>query len=191
MAGGFKQFGPTYNTTPYVRLGYEGILNGAHGIDPSVTNDLAGKFAELGTNGVKVAGAGGKKAVGLFREDLNDMQNASMKATFYFRGGEYYVAVSRTGLTDVTSGTFVDTNRPVSTLDDSTPSTPVVTSTEIAIGDEITCDNQGRIIKLTDSDTEKALGIVTYLGAYPAGNMYANAGTFANSGDFVGFILYI
>ena len=28
MAGGFKQFGPTYKTTDIIRLGYEGYING-------------------------------------------------------------------------------------------------------------------------------------------------------------------
>ena len=31
MTGGFKHFGPTYPTTDYVRLGYEGEINGIHG----------------------------------------------------------------------------------------------------------------------------------------------------------------
>ena len=30
MAGGFKQFGPTYKSTDIVRLGYEGYINGQH-----------------------------------------------------------------------------------------------------------------------------------------------------------------
>ena len=36
MAGGYKQFGPTYKSTDYLRLGYEGLLNGVHDFDPDV-----------------------------------------------------------------------------------------------------------------------------------------------------------
>jgi hypothetical protein len=190
MAGGFKQFGPTYNTTPYVRLGYEGILNGTHSIDPSVTNELAGKFATIGANGVTLA-TDSNKAVGLFREDLADMTNASLKATFYFRGGEYYVALGRTGLGG-TSQAVLDTGRTASTFDN--PSTTSVEAATIAVGDEITCNANGQIIKLTaalKTAGSKALGIVTYVGDYPAGNMFENAGTVANGGDYVGFIMYI
>lgn len=170
MAGGFKNFGPTYNSTPFVRLGYEGTLNGAHNVDVAAANavngELAGKFAAIGANGVKLATAGGKDAVGLFREDLGDMVNASLKATFYFRGGEYYVSLARTGIAS-TAG--------------------------IAKGDQITTDANGKIVKLdlVANPTHKALGVVTHVGAYAAGNMYANAGTAANGGDFVGFILYV
>lgn len=168
MAGGYKKFGPTYNSTPYVRLGYEGILNGAHNIDVAeaskagVDGELAGKFAAIGANGVKVAGDGGANAVGLFREDLADMVNASEKATFYFRGGEYYVAVER-------CGTGADT---------------------LVAGDEITSDANGKIVKF--AGTGKALGVVTHVGKYPAGNMYANAGKgVVDAGTFVGFILFV
>ncbi|MNB85421.1 hypothetical protein D3C81_983100 [compost metagenome] len=172
MAGGYKKFGPTYNSTPYVRLGYEGILNGTHDIDPAIVaaapadgtgaaGELAGKFAAIGANGVKLAGEGGEDAVGLFREDLGDMVNASLKATFYFRGGEYYVSLSRAG-----AGAEL-----------------------LVAGDEVTSDANGKIVKFTG--TGKALGRVTHVGAYTAGNMYANAGTAANGGVFVGFILYI
>lgn len=175
MAGGYKNFGPTNNTTPYVRLGYEGILNGAHDVDPALaTEALAGKFATIGAGGVTLAGAGGLKAVGLFREDLSDMVNASHKATFYFRGGEYYVAVGRTAFTD---------------------SDGAVEGTQISglvVGDEITSDASGKIKKKTATDgTEKALGVVTHIGAYPAGNMYANAGLVANGDTYIGFILLV
>lgn len=167
MAGGYKMFGPTYNTTPYVRTGYEGFLNGLHKIDVAGLNgetELAGKFATVGANGVKLASAGGQDAVGLFREDLGDMMNASERATFYFRGGEYYVSIARTGLSSVS---------------------------DIAVGDQITCDAEGKLIKLTDPNTQRALGVVTHVGTFPLGNMYANAGTAANGGDFVGFIMFI
>lgn len=176
MAGGFKKFGPTYNSTPYVRLGYEGILNGAHPFDPVLLNgvneqdepkvELAGKFAAIGRDGVRLAGEGGHDAVGLFREDLQDMVNASERATFYFRGGEYYVNIKRTGLSS---------------------------SNEIAAGDEITCDAQGRLIKKDKNDnTKKALGVVTYVGEYRAGNMYQNATKGVPDADtFIGFIMFI
>lgn len=102
-AGGFKNFGPTYPTTDYVRLGYEGSLNGVHNISPTfvaaaasangeANAELAGSFAAMAKDGVTTADDGGANAVGLFREDLHDMVNASGKATFYFRGGEYYGA---------------------------------------------------------------------------------------------------
>lgn len=170
MAGGYKNFGPTFNTTGYVRLGYEGLLNGTHDIDvaaaQAVNGELAGKFAAVGTDGIKLAGAGGAGAIGLFREDLADMANASHKATFYFRGGEYYVSLARTGLSAITG---------------------------LALGDEITTDANGKIVKLDKvaNPTHRALGVVTHLGAYAAGNMFANAGTAANGGDYVGFIMYV
>ena len=175
MAGGYKKFGPTYNSTPYVRLGYEGFLNGAHGFDPALLGgvdsteephvDLAGKFAAMGAGGVKLAGAGGKNAVGLFREDLQDMVNASEKATFYFRGGEYYVRADRAA-----DGAF----------------------DALAIGDEITCDANGDIVKLTAIDgSEKALGVVTHLGAYVSGNMYEHATAAADHMNYIGFIMFI
>jgi hypothetical protein len=172
MAGGFKKFGPTYNSTPYVRLGYEGILNGAHDIDPAIVaaggndgtgeaGELAGKFAAIGADGVKLASAGGADAIGLFREDLGDMINASGKATFYFRGGEYYVALSRCG----------------------------AGADQLVPGDEITSDAEGKIVKAVSGD--KVLGVVTYVGGYTTGNMYANAGDAANGGVFIGFIMNI
>jgi hypothetical protein len=94
------------------------------------------------------------------------MVNASLQASFYFRGGEYYVSLARTGLTAVG---------------------------DIAVGDEITSNANGELVKLdrVANPTHKALGVVTHVGAYPAGNMYANAGTAANGGDFVGFILFV
>ena len=175
MAGGFKNFGPTYNSTPYVRLGYEGLLNGTHGFDPALLGgaasvdepkvELAGKFAAIGADGVKLAGADGKDAVGLFREDLQDMVNASEKATFYFRGGEYYVAASRTALTDPTSAD---------------------------VGKEITCDADGKMV-LKTGDTQRALGVITHVGEYRAGNMYEKVatGAIADTEVFIGFIMFV
>jgi hypothetical protein len=168
MAGGYKMFGPTYNSTPFLRLGYEGIVNGLHEIDVAVAQgvngELAGKIAAIGIDGVKLAGAGAAGAVGLFREDLGDMVNASLKASFYMRGGEYYVAQVRTGIADLST---------------------------VAIGDQLTTDADGKLIKLTDPATEKAVGVITLLGEFRNGNMYEWAGTPANGGEFLGFIMYI
>lgn len=165
MAGGFKKFGPTYNSTPYIRLGYEGILNGIHAIDPAVGSpDLAGKFAAIGANGVTLAGA--NNAVGLFREDLADMQNASNLATFYFRGGEYFVYAGGNSANDAAR----------------------INATGLSVGDEIEVGAGGVAQKFT---TGKKVGVVTHIGTYPNGNMFANAGAAANGGTFVGFILYL
>lgn len=165
MSGGFFNFGPTYNSTKYVRIAYEGTINGIHDIDTAaaqaVNGELAGKFVALGANGVKTAAAGGQTVVGLCREDLNDMINASGKASFYFRGGEYYVAEARLG--EAVTG--------------------------FAPGDAITSDANGKIVKATASD--KALGTVTHVGEFRNGNMYEWAGAAANGGLFLGFILHI
>lgn len=172
MVAGMKLFGPTYRTTDAVRLGYEGELNGTHDISATLveayrdsTNDahfeLAGKFAAIGTDGVELAAAGGENAVGLFREDLQDMVNASGKATFYFRGGEYYVQEARLG--DEISA--------------------------FTVGGEITSDADGKIVP--KEDTGKALGTVTFIGTYTNGNMYQWAGDAANGGIYLGFILHI
>ena len=172
MAGGFKQFGPTYNTTLYVRLGYEGILNGTHEIDvteaQAVNGELAGKFASITTNGtIGVAAEGGANAVGLFLEDLADMKDISGKATFYFRGGEHYVAAARLG-------------------DD---------ADNFAYGEEITSNEDGKIVPASSVPGSKALGIVTHIGPWTTGNMYQNASAAqapdGTNGDFVGFIMYI
>ena len=166
MAGGFKNFGPTYKSTNALRLGYEGTLNGSHPLDAAVIaaqpdGALAGKFAGMGAAGVKLAAAGGADAVGLFREDLGDMVNASLNATFYFRGGEYYVAEERLG----------------------------AVATTFAVGDSITSDANGKIVKVASGD--RALGTVVFVGEYKAGNMYEWAGVSANGGKFVGFILHM
>lgn len=174
MAGGFKHFGPTYPTTDYVRLGYEGDINGLHEISASLAKnapsangeanlELAGKFAAMTADGVGLAGAKGAGAVGLFREDLHDMVNASMKASFYFRGGEYYVAEARLG---AAVNTF-------------------------AIGDPITSDKDGKIVKADITAGDKVLGTVTFKGEFRNGNMYQWAGAAANGGLFLGFILHM
>ena len=168
MAGGLKHFGPTYPTTEFVRLGYEGTLNGMHDIDPALVAaaqtsngeadmELAGRFAAIGNDGVKTAAAGGKDAVGLFREDLHDMVNASGKASFYFRGGEYYVLADRLGQ-DIT---------------------------DFAVGDDVTSDADGKIVKATDSDV--ALAKVVYIGGFTSGNMYQWSN--ADNGQYLGIVL--
>lgn len=163
--GGHFQFGPTYNSTQYVRAAIEGDINGFYDVDvtaaEAVNGELAGKFASISTTGVGLATAGGKDAIGLYREDLKDMINASGKASFYFRGGEYHVAESRLG----------------------------ANVTDFTLGGGITTDANGKIVPATDND--KVLGTVVSTGTYPMGNMYEWAGEAANGGKFLGFILHM
>lgn len=172
MVGGYKKFGPTYNSTPYVRLGIEGDINGNHAVSstlvaaaPALNGEpamaLAGKFAAIGADGVTTAAAGGANAVGLFREDLQDMVNASYKASFYFRGGEYYIAEERLG---AAANTF-------------------------AAGDALTTDAQGRLVKATATD--RVVATAVYVGEYRNGNMYEWAGQAANGGTYLGIILHM
>ena len=172
MAGGYKHFGPTYPTTDYIRLGYEGTINGQHEISATLVAaaqsangeanaELAGTFAAMAADGVTTAEAGGKNAIGLFREDLHDMVNASNNASFYFRGGEYFVQEARLG----------------------------AAITTFTVGDSITSDANGTIVKAADGD--RILGTVTHIGAYRAGNMYEWAGNAANGGNYLGFIMHI
>ena len=143
-----------------------GLLNGVHDFDPDVVankdEELTGRFCTITAAGVKPASDGGVDAVGLFREDLGDMVNASLKASFYFRGGEYYVHKSRvaTGEADT-----------------------------LVAGDKITCNAEGKIRKAAPG--EKELGIVTSVGIYKAGNMYEWAGAGYDADKYVGFIMYI
>lgn len=177
VAGGFKPFGPTYNSTPYVRLGYEGIL-GSKPIGSTIVNEaqsnpnfgLAGLVAALDNTGsLTLAGAADAVApIGLYREDLGDMVNASMEGSYYFGFGEYYVAESRIS--------------------------PVYVAAGPAVGDKLTYNVNGQLTKIGASDAVAGglqVGIVTFVGEYPLGNMYANAGLAANGGNFVGFILNI
>lgn len=168
MAGGFKNFGPTYKTTDIIRLGYEGYLNGAHPVSATLVaeakdgnEELAGKIAAMKEDGVGLAGEGGKGAIGLFREDLNDMVNASLKASFYFRGGEYYVQADRTAVAD-----------------------------DAVIGDKLTTDAEGKLTVST-AETDTIVGVITHIGGYAAGNMFEHAGDVANGGKYIGFIMYI
>lgn len=165
MAGGFKTFGPTYNATQYVRVMHEGMINGNHNISASIveakTEDLAGRIAAIKADGVGVA-ADGAGAVGLFVEDLGDMVNASEKASFYFRGGEYYISLDRMG----------------------------AGADAIVAGDQLTTDATGKLIKATGS--EKVVAIATTAPqAFTMGNMYEHAGDSLNGGKFVGIILYV
>jgi len=167
MAGGFKAYGPTYNSTPFVRLGYEGDINGLHLLDQTATaaanGELAGKIAAIGANGVCFANKG-QGAVGLFREDLGDIINASFNASFYFRGGEYYVAEERLG---AAASTF-------------------------AVGNTLTTDANGKLLVMPSDPTGyAAIGTVVSVGEFRNGNMYEWAGTTANGGNFVGFILHM
>ena len=165
MAGGFMKFGPTYNATQYVRVMHEGMINGNHDISKTIvdakTEDLAGRIAAITADGVGLANAGAG-AVGLFVEDLGDMVNASEKASFYFRGGEYYISVERMG----------------------------ADAASIVAGDELTTDAEGKLIKATGA--EKVVAVATTAPApFTMGNMFEHAGVDMNGGNFVGIILYV
>lgn len=176
MAGGFKNFGPTYKTTDIVRLGYEGYLNGAHEVSAALVEEamtknanepnleLAGKIAAMKEDGVGLAGDKGVGAIGLFREDLNDMVNASLKATFYFRGGEYYVQASRTA----------------------------IEISEAKVGAKLTTNADGKLRLVQEEENDAfVVGVITHVGGYSAGNMYEWAGDAVNGGSYIGFIMYV
>lgn len=165
-AGGHFVFGPTFNSTQYVRAAIEGAINGFYDVDvtaaEAVEGKLAGRFAAITADGkVGLAGAKGAGAVGLIREDLKDMVNASGKASFYFIGGEYHVAESRLG----------------QTID------------KFTVGKGITTDANGMIVPAADGDT--VLGTVVSVGEFRMGNMYEWAGEAANGGKFLGFIMHV
>lgn len=163
-AGGHFVFKPTADSTKYVRAAIEGKLNGFYDVDvekaEAVNGELAGLFCTITADGkVAPASAKGVDAVGLIRDDLVDMVNASGKASFYFVGGEYHVAESRLG---GAINTFT-------------------------IGGGITTDANGKIVPATDGDT--VLGVVTATDDFPMGNMYEWAGSDLNGGKFLGFIM--
>ena len=165
-AGGHFQFGPTYNSTQYVRAAYEGEINGIYEIDvtkaEAVNGELAGKIAAVTADGpIAPAGADGAGAVGLFREDLKDMINASNNASFYFRGGEYHIAESRLG----------------EAID------------QFTLGKYATTDANGALVH-TD-DKSKAVATVISIGEFRLGNMFEWAGEAANGGKFLGIVLHI
>jgi hypothetical protein len=168
MAGGFLKFSPTLNSTEFVRAAYEGVINGLYDVNvakaESVNGELAGKFAAIAADGtVTLAGEGAKGAVGLIREDFRDMVNASGKASFYMlgMGGEYHVAESRLGA-------------------------PIANFT---VGSDITTDANGAIVPANAGD--KVVGTVVSIGEFRMGNMYEWAGTAANGGNFLGFIMHV
>ena len=163
-AGGMFQFGPTYSSVQFVRATVEGSLNGFNPIDveaaQAVNGELAGKIAGINANGkVGLAKADGEGAIGLFREDVKDMINASNNASFYFRGGEYHIAESRLG--------------------DSI--------NNFTIGGLATTDAHGALVPTTDAS--KAVATVISIGEFPLGNMYRWAGEQMNGGKFLGIIL--
>lgn len=165
-AGGYFNFGPTFDSTMYVRAAIEGSINGFYDVNATVAEgvkgETAGRFAAIDENGtVVLAGAKGVGAIGLIREDLKDMINASGKASFYFIGGEYHVAESRLG----------------ATID------------KFKAGMSITSDANGQIVPAVDGD--RVLGTVVAVGEYRQGNMKEWAGTAANGGMFLGFIMHV
>ena len=124
--------------------------------------ELAGKIAAISTDGKVVpAKADGEGAVGLFREDLKDMINASNNASFYFRGGEYHIAESRLG----------------EAID------------QFTLGKYATTDANGALVH-TD-DKSKAVATVISIGEFRLGNMFEWAGEAANGGKFLGIVLHI
>jgi len=137
------------------------LVDSAESANGEANMELAGRFAGMAADGVTTAAAGGANAVGLFREDLHNMVNASGKASFYFRGGEYFIQEARLG---AAINTF-------------------------AVGDLVTSDADGKVVKAEDSD--RSLGIVTHIGPYKNGNMYEWAGDAANGGQYLGVILYL
>ena len=168
MAGGNFIFKPTADSTEYVRAAYEGVINGLYDVNvekaKEVKGELAGKFAAIAPDGtVTLAGEKGKGAVGLIREDLVDMVNASAKASFYMlgMGGEYHVSAKRLGA-DISTFT---------------------------IGGEITTNADGAIVPAAEGD--KVLGTVVSIAEFRMGNMKEWAGTEANGGLFLGFIMHV
>ena len=101
FAGGYKNFGPTYNSTKYVRFGHEGTVNSMHFVDPKlvpadpanididrtdaegnlINGALAGKIAAYvtGEDGETYVGLCdvAKQPAGLIVDDLGDIANAS------------------------------------------------------------------------------------------------------------------
>ena len=137
----------------YLTIHQEAAKNG--------NEDLAGKIAAMKEDGVGLAEEGGKGAIGLFSEDLQDMINASFKASFYFRGGEYYVQADRTAVAE-----------------------------DAVVGDKLTTDAEGKLT-VSKSETDTVVGVITHIGGYTAGNMFEHAGEAANGGKYIGFIMYI
>ena len=204
FAGGYKNFGPTYNSTKYVRFGHEGTVNSMHFVDPKlvpadpanididrtdaegnlINGALAGKIAAyvLGEDGETYVGLckSADQPAGLIVDDLGDIANASNKISFYFRGGEYYISVARLG-----DGT--------PTNDDGGEGEDEPTSdwSSVAPGTPLYVDDNG-CLTTTESASKVVVGIVSAPAAvFTQGNMYENAGEKANGGLFVGVELRI
>lgn len=200
FAGGYKNFGPTYNSTKYVRFGHEGTVNSMHFIDPAlvpavpenididrtdaegnaVNGALAGKIAAFvtGEDGETYVGLcdTAKQPAGLIVDDLGDIANASNKVSFYFRGGEYYISVARLGAGIPTNDGGEETDSDWSAV---APGTPLYV------------DANG-CLTTVESASKVVVGIVSAPAAvFTQGNMYENAGVKANGGLFVGVELRI
>jgi len=201
FAGGYKNFGPTYNSTKYVRFGHEGTVNSMHFVDPKlvpadpanididrtdaegnlINGALAGKIAAYvpGEDGETYVGLckSADQPAGLIVDDLGDIANASNKISFYFRGGEYYISVARLG-------------EGIPTNDGDEPATDSDWSA-VAPGTPLYVDDNG-CLTTTKSSSEVVVGIVSAPAAvFTQGNMYENAGEKANGGLFVGVELRI
>ena len=211
FAGGYKNFGPTYNSTKYVRFGHEGTVNSMHFIDPALvpadsvnidssddgTRELAGKIATYvkGEDGETYVGlcTSATQPAGLIVDDLGDIANASNKISFYFRGGEYYVSVARLG-EGIPSNSNPD-NDETNVGDDTNANDGEGTDTSdwtaVAPGTPLYADDEGKFTT-TKSSSEIVVGIVTAPAAkFTTGNMYENAGEVANGGLFVGIQLRV
>jgi hypothetical protein len=182
VAGGYKVFGPTYNSTKYVRFGHEGTVNSLHEIDDAlvptkselidIENEkqfqLAGKIVGLTEEGKVTLASSDVAPVGLAVDDLGDVANSSNKVSFYFRGGEYYIAVSRMG----------------------------DKATELKPGTALTVKSDGILEEASEGDTVVAV-VTKAADVYTTGNMYTYADTTsdayadANGGLFVGISLRI
>ena len=90
------------------------------------------------------------------------MVNASLNASFYFRGGEYYVQASRTA----------------------------IEIENAKVGNKLTTNDKGEL-KVSQSENDTIVGVITHIGGYTAGNMFEWAGDAANGGSYIGFIMYI
>lgn len=215
FAGGYKNFGPTYNSTKYVRFGHEGTVNSMHFVDPAlvpavpenididrtnadgelINGALAGKIAAYvtGEDGETYVGLcdTAKQPAGLIVDDLGDIANASNKISFYFRGGEYYISVSRLGDGIPTNTQANDEDEdPASDGDGDEPTTTSDWSA-VAPGTPLYVDANG-CLTTVESASKVVVGIVSAPAAiFTQGNMYENAGEKANGGLFVGVELRI
>lgn len=181
-AGGYKVFGPTYNSTKYVRFGHEGTVNSMHAIDPTLVppadtavEELAGKIAAIKADGsVGLCTADTDAPVGLFVDDLGDIVGASGKGSFYFRGGEYYISVARMAADVLPTAATGDTEA----------------TTGVVPGTKLYANAEG---KLTTTSNDKGVVAIatTAPEVFTTGNMYENAGEAANGGLFVGISLKV